>query len=151
MLPTKETAEIVDTVADCHTEEQVREIVGDLTSDLTTLVKQEIELAKVEAKQSAARAGKGAGLLAGAGVAALMMLFALTLALWWAMSVLIGSQADPALGWGGLATAAIWAVVAGILALAGKSAFDKIKGLPKTTDTVSKIPNAVSGNEEKNR
>ncbi|WP_040159039.1 phage holin family protein [Nigerium massiliense] len=127
------------------------EIVSDVMDNASTLVKQEVELAKAEVKQQVTRAGTGAGLFAGAAVAALMMLFALTLALWWALSVAIGSQADPALGLGGLATAGIWLVIAAILALAGKSAFNKIKGLEQTTDTVSKIPNAATGHEEKNR
>ncbi|WP_354176581.1 phage holin family protein, partial [Arthrobacter nitrophenolicus] len=45
------------------------ELLGDVTRDLSTLMRQEVELAKAELKQSASRAGKGSGMLAGAGVA----------------------------------------------------------------------------------
>ncbi|MGN6441799.1 MAG: phage holin family protein, partial [Arthrobacter sp.] len=44
------------------------ELFGDVTRDLSTLMRQEVELAKAELKQSTSRAGKGAGMLAGAGV-----------------------------------------------------------------------------------
>ena len=48
--------------------------MGDLSHDLTTLVKQELELARTELKEEAAKAGKGAGMLGGAGVAGLLAL-----------------------------------------------------------------------------
>lgn len=127
------------------------EIVSEVMDNASTLVKQEVELAKAEAKQSASRAGKGIGMFVGAAVAALMGLVALTLLLWWLFAILIGSNADPALGWSGLIVTAIWLVVAGVLAAVGKSELDKIKGLPKTQETVKKIPNAVKGHEEENR
>ena len=61
------------------------------------------------------------------------------------------SHSLPALGWSGLIVTVIWLVVAGVLAMVGKSELDKIKGLPKTQDTVKKIPNAATGHEEKNQ
>ncbi|MGO1385398.1 MAG: phage holin family protein [Arachnia sp.] len=127
------------------------EIVSEVMDNASTLVKQEVELAKAEAKQSASRAGKGIGMFVGAAVAGLMALVALTLLLWWLFAILIGSNADPALGWSGLIVTAMWLVVAGILAAVGKSELDKIKGLPRTQETVKKIPNAIKGNEEENR
>lgn len=127
------------------------EIVSELMDNASTLVKQEVELAKAEAKQSATRAGKGVGMFAGAAIAGLMALFALTLMLWWLFAILIGDSAEPALGWSGLIVTIIWLIVAGVLAALGKSALDKVKGLPKTQETVKKIPNAVKGNEEENR
>ncbi|MBT2519727.1 phage holin family protein, partial [Arthrobacter sp. ISL-28] len=38
------------------------ELLGDVTRDLSTLMRQEMELAKAEAKQSATKAGKGGGM-----------------------------------------------------------------------------------------
>lgn len=127
------------------------EIVSEVMDNASTLVKQEVELAKAEAKLAAARAGKGVGMFVGAAIAALMALVALTLLLWWVFAILIGSSTDPALGWSGLIVTGIWLVVAGILAALGKSAIDKIKALPKTQATVKKIPNAATGHEERNR
>ncbi|MEA3552183.1 phage holin family protein, partial [Pseudarthrobacter sp. C1] len=57
------------------------ELLGDVTRDLSTLMRQEVELAKAELKQSATKAGKGSGMLAGAGVAGHFVLVFLSLAL----------------------------------------------------------------------
>ena len=46
----------------------VGEAFSEVAADLSTLMRQEVELAKAELRQSATRAGKGAGMLAGAGV-----------------------------------------------------------------------------------
>ncbi|TWD48666.1 putative superfamily III holin-X, partial [Arthrobacter sp. AG367] len=61
------------------------ELLGDVTRDLSTLMRQEVELAKAELKQSTSRAGKGAGMLAGAGVGGHFVLLFLSLALMWAL------------------------------------------------------------------
>ena len=45
------------------------DLLSEVTRDLSTLIRQEIELAKAELKQSGTRAGKGGGMLAGAGIA----------------------------------------------------------------------------------
>lgn len=127
------------------------EIISETMDNASTLVKQEVELAKAEAKLAVARAGKGVGMLVGAGIAAFMSLFALTLLLWWLFAILIGTAEAPALGWSGLIVTAIWLLIAGILALVGKKALDKVKALPKTQETVKKIPNAAKGHEEENR
>ena len=52
----------------------VGELFSEVAEDLSTLMRQEVELAKAELRQSAIRAGKGAGLLAGAGVSGHMVL-----------------------------------------------------------------------------
>ncbi|RMB62429.1 phage holin family protein [Tessaracoccus antarcticus] len=126
------------------------EIASEVLENASTLIRQEVELAKAEAKDAAGKAGKGVGMFVGAAIAGLLALIALTLMLWWAFAVLIGGE-DPALGWSGLIVTVLWLVVAGVLAALGKSELDKIKGLPKTQDTVKKIPNAATGHEEKNR
>ena len=41
-------------------------------------------------------------------------------------------------------------IVALVLMNSGKGELKRVKGMPETADTVSKIPNAVTGNEEKN-
>src|SRR4051794_38806828 len=54
------------------------ELVKDLASQTSTLVRQEIKLAQAEVTQQGKLAGKGAGLLAGAAVTALLGLGAFT-------------------------------------------------------------------------
>ena len=116
-------------------------LVSDISQDLSTLVRQEVALAKAEAKESASRAGKGAGMLAGAGVAAQLALVFLSVALWWGLGNAIGR------GWSGLVVAAIWAAIAGVLALVGRGQLKAAPGLPRTTDTVKDIPDALKGHQ----
>lgn len=125
-------------------EPSIGELVGEVSRDLSTLVRQEIELAKAEAKQSAQRAGKGAGMFGGAGVAGLMVLLFLSLALWRALGTVMG------LGWSALVVAAVWAVIAAVLALRGRTELRSVEGMPQTADSVRKIPSALRGHEEKN-
>lgn len=129
----------------------IGEIASDLFKDASTLVHQEVELAKAEARQSAAKAGRGAGLLVGAGIAAGFGVLFASLALWWALATRIGTTTRPALGWSGLIIAVIYAIAAISVAASGRGELKKVRGIPQTTETVSKIPNAVTGNEEMNR
>lgn len=122
----------------------IGEILTDVGQNVTTLLRQEVELAKAEAKESASKAGKGVGMFVGAAVAGLMFLVFLSVAAWWALGTQIGN------GWSGLIVAVVWAIIAAVLALVGKKELEKIRGLPKTAETASKIPNAVKGHEERN-
>ena len=125
-------------------------LLSEVTADLSTLFRQEVALAKAEAAQSAKKAGKGAGLLSGAGVAGHFVLLFLSLALMFALSDLFG-EPDDNLGIAALIVAVLWGVVAAILALKGKKEVQEVQGLPKTADTVKKIPPALKGHEEENR
>ena len=118
--------------------------LSNVTRDLSTLMRQEVALAKAEVSESASRAGKGAGLLAGAAVAGFFVLMFLSISLWRALGNEIGY------GWSALIVAAIWAIIAAVLAAMGKKALDKVRGVPQTTDSLGKIPNALKGQEEKN-
>ena len=120
-------------------------MLSDVTANVSTLMQQELALAKAEARQSATRAGKGVGLFAGAGVAALLFLVFLSVSAWWGLGQFIGNE------WSGLIVAVIWAVVAAVLVAVGKKELDRIRGLRRTSETLSKIPNAVKGHEEENR
>lgn len=91
------------------------EIVGRLTGDFTNLMRAEIALAKAEAKEEAAQAGKGAGMLAGAGVAGHLVLVFLSLTLMFALEGLIDN-----IGWSALIVAVLWAIVAAVLASTGR-------------------------------
>jgi tetrahydromethanopterin S-methyltransferase subunit G len=121
------------------------EVMGDLTKNVSTLLQQEVALAKAEATQSGKRAGKGIGLFAGAAVAGLLFLVFLSVSAWWGLGQFIGNE------WSALVVAVIWVIVAAVLASAGKKEFERVRGLPQTADTVGKIPNALKGQEEENR
>lgn len=121
-------------------------LLGDVTTNLSTLLQQELALAKAEAKQSGTRAGKGIGMFVGAAIGGLLLLVFISLSIMWGLGQYVGGNQ-----WSSLIVAVIWAIVAGVLALAGKKEFERIRGLPQTADTLSKVPNAVKGQEEANR
>ncbi len=119
----------------------VGELISEVTEDLSTLIRQEVELAKAELRLSATRAGKGAGLLAGAGVSGHMALLFASVAAWWGIGDATGH------GWSALIVAAIWLIVAAALGLMGRREISAVPGVPQTAQTVKRIPDAVRGNE----
>ena len=121
------------------------EVMSDLTSNVSTLLRQEVALAKAEATQAGSRAGKGIGLFVGAAIAGVLILVFISLSAMWGLGGYIGQE------WSSLVVALVWVIVAVILALAGKKEFDRIRGLPQTADTLGKVPNALKGQEERNR
>jgi hypothetical protein len=70
----------------------------------------------------------------------MVLLFA-SVAAWWGIGDAIG------LGWSALIVAAIWLIVAAVLALAGRREISAVQGVPQTAQTIRKIPDAVRGNE----
>ncbi len=123
----------------------IGELLGDVSANVSTLMRQEVELAKAELRESGTRAGKGVGLFVGAAVAGLLFLVFLSVSAWWGLGQFVKNQ------WSALIVAVIWLIVAGVLAMVGKKEVDRIRGLPQTTDTLSKVPNALKGHEEANR
>lgn len=119
------------------------DLIGDVAADLSALMRQEMELAKAELRDSATRAGKGAGMYAGAGIAGHFVLLFLSVALWWALGTYLTG-----LGWSAVIVAVIWAIVGAVLAARAKKEMEAIKGLPRTTETVKKIPESLKPSEE---
>ena len=112
-------------------ERGIGELVKDLASQTSTLVRQEIQLAQAEVTQKGKVAGKGAGLLAGAAVFGLLALGALTAGL---IALLDKAMAT----WvAALIVMALWAIVALVLAKAGQKALQQATPpVPQTVETV---------------
>ena len=120
----------------------VGEVFSAITADLSTLIRQEVALAKAEIRQSATNAAAGAGKLAGAGVAGHMVLLFISISLWWGLGQFLGNA------WSGLVVAALWAVVGAVLYASGRASLKQVEGLPHTTETAKQIPPALAGHEE---
>lgn len=116
------------------------DLLGDVTRDMSTLIRQEVDLAKAELRQSATRAGKGSGLLAGAGVAGHFVLLFLSLALWWGLGTLMG------FGWSGVVVAILWGIIGAVLAAMGRKELRAVKGMPQTAETLQEIPPTLKPN-----
>ncbi len=117
----------------------VGELFSEVAEDLSTLMRQEVELAKAEVRLSAKRAGRGAGMLAGAGLSVWMVLLFISIAVWWGIGDSTGH------GWSALIVAAIWLVIAAVLGLTGRREISEVSGAPQTAQTVREIPDAVRG------
>ena len=107
--------------------QSVGEIVGNIARDLGTLMRQELELAKTEMKQEAAKAGKGAGMLGGAGVAGLLVLFFLT----WTIVYLLENLMAIELAL--LIVTIVWGIVAAVLAASGRKKLKQVEPTLETT------------------
>ena len=117
--------------ADEVAETSVGELIGNISNDLSTLFRQEVELAKAELKQEASKAGKAAGMLGAAGYAghltAVLLSFALVFAL--------GNVMD--LGWAALIVGAIWGIAAAVLFVNGRKKLKTVDPVPhRTVDTL---------------
>jgi hypothetical protein len=122
----------------------VGELLGDVSRDLSTLLRQELALAKAEVKQEAAKAGKGAGMLGGAGFAGYMVLLFLSFALWWALANVMDE------GLAALLVALVWAVAGAVLYATGRSRLRGLNPVPeRTVDTLKQVPDAMTPHEER--
>lgn len=135
------TSEMPSTGSDGNPEtSSLGDLLGDVTRDMSTLIRQEVDLAKAELRQSATRAGKGSGLLAGAGVAGHFVLLFLSLALWWGLGTLMG------FGWSGVVVAVLWGIIGAVLAAMGRKELRAVKGMPQTAETLQEIPPTLKPN-----
>ncbi len=108
------------------------ELVAAATKDLSSLIHQEVALAKAEIKTEVVSAGKGAGLFGGAGVTGLFALVFLSVALAFGVAGLF----DISVGWGFLVVGLLFGGVAGVLAVLGKGQISKVGPPEKTIETV---------------
>jgi uncharacterized membrane protein YqjE len=113
-------------------ERSVGELLRELSAETSTLVRQEVQLAKVELTEKGKQAGKGAGLLGGAAVMGLALLGAFT-----AFLIAVIALAVPV--WlSALIVTVLYGVIAGVLALAGKKALQQA-GPAKPEQTIDTL------------
>ncbi|MFV0458670.1 MAG: phage holin family protein [Actinomycetales bacterium] len=115
---------------DIRDERTIGQLVADINSDITGLVRAEIALAKAELREDAKRGGIGAGLLAGAGVLGLVGFVLLCITAGFALAA-AGLSYWAAFG---IVTLVLF-VLAGILALVGKGRLSNIAGPQQAIDT----------------
>jgi uncharacterized membrane protein YqjE len=111
-------------------EKSLPELLSELSNDFSGLVTTHIDLAKVEIKEEVAKAGKGAGLLSGAAVSALLAILLLSFAAAWGLSEIVPE------GVAFLIVGLVWAAVAAVLGLSGRQRLAEAKGPEKTVEEV---------------
>ncbi|MEU7654788.1 phage holin family protein [Micromonospora taraxaci] len=123
-----------------RTQASVGELLGDVTRDMSTLVRKEVELAKAELREEASQAGKAGGMFGGAGVAGFLAVLFVSYAVWWGLSNVMDQ------GWAALIVAIIWAAVAGGLFLNARTQLKRARAvLPRTKQTARELPDALRG------
>ena len=105
----------------------IGDLVKNVANDLTTLVRQEIALAKAETKEEVTKAGKAGGAFGGAGLAGWLALLFISLAVMYGLGEVIP------VGWAALIVGVLWAIGAAALAAYGRSKAREVNPVPKRT------------------
>ncbi|MEE6257238.1 phage holin family protein [Plantactinospora sonchi] len=117
----------------------IGELLTSITRDTSTLVRQEIQLAKVELRQEAKTAATVAGMFGGAALGGLMVLLFLSYAAWWGLANVMDQ------GLAALVVAGVWALIAVVLVSVARRQTSKLRALPQTAESVRRTPAAVRG------
>ncbi|MET9950505.1 phage holin family protein [Streptomyces sp. NPDC006339] len=105
----------------------IGDLLSEISSDVSQLVRDEIELAKAEIKQESTKAGKAVGMLGGAGYAGHLVLLLGSLTVIFAL----GNVMD--IAWAALIVTAVWAVVAAVLYTTGRKRLRAVNLKPEQT------------------
>jgi hypothetical protein len=108
-------------------EESLGQLFGQLTRELSELMRQEMALAKTELKEEATKAGRTAGLFGGAAVTGHMCLLLLSFAAAWGLAVIMPT------GVAFLIVGLIYAVVAAFLFVRARAEVKRINPVPEQT------------------
>ncbi|MEU4470872.1 phage holin family protein [Micromonospora sp. NPDC023888] len=123
-----------------RTQASVGELLGDVTRDMSTLVRKEVELAKAELREEVSSAGKAGGMFGAAGLAGFLAVLFVSYALWWGLSNTMDQ------GWAALIVAVLWAAVAGGLFINARTQLKRARAvLPRTKQTARELPDALRG------
>ncbi|MBN2622019.1 MAG: phage holin family protein [Acidimicrobiales bacterium] len=123
--------ELRDDVSPQHRDEvseaSLGELIKRLTTEMSDLVRGEMELARTELKEEATKAGKAGGMFAGAGYAAALAGLLLAFAAAWGLAEVIPE------GFAFLVVGVVVGLVAAVLALAGRSKMRQVNPVPERT------------------
>jgi uncharacterized membrane protein YqjE len=106
------------------------DLFSEMTSELSQLFRQELELAKVEMKEEARRAGRGVGMLSGTAVAALLALLLLSFAAAWGLAEVMPTAV------GFVIVGVIYAAVAAVLFARGRRELEQVRAPEQTIETL---------------
>jgi uncharacterized membrane protein YqjE len=125
----------VDTDGSERTNSSTGELVKQLSDQLSTLIRRELDLAKAELTEKGKAAGAGAGMFGGAGLVGVLALGALTTAL----ILLLDKGMEAWLA--ALIVAILYGVGATVLGLAGR---DRVRaGMPPAEQTIETVKEDV--------
>lgn len=103
------------------------DLLSELTDDVSTLFRQEVQLARIEVKREAIRAGRASAMLAAGGVLGFVALLLFAWAASWGLASVIPT------GWAFLIVGVILAAIAAALGSAGRKRMKSINPTPEMT------------------
>lgn len=118
-------------------------LVAGIQQDITRLVRGELELAKAELRESAGRAGAGAGMLGAAAFLSLLAVVLISIALAYGL-VALGLHP----GWAFLIVAVFYVIVAAILVLLGRRRLEQIQGPERAKRAAARVGQALRHDTE---
>jgi uncharacterized membrane protein YqjE len=122
----------------------IGELVKELATETSTLVRQEIDLAKAEMTDRGKRAGKGAGMLGAGAVVALLGLGALTAGLIAALDLAMPTWLAA------LIVTAVYGAIAGVLVQAGRKKVEEAAP-PVPEETIESVKEDVQWAKSRTR
>jgi uncharacterized membrane protein YqjE len=108
-------------------ERSLSELLSDVTTEIANLFRKEVELARVETTEQVSRAAKAGGMLGAAAVIGFLDLILFSFAAAWALSEVVPEGVAFAI------VAVVFAIVAGVLAMAGKKRLATVNPMPRQT------------------
>jgi uncharacterized membrane protein YqjE len=108
-------------------EPSLGERFGRLTSDLGDLMRSEIELARVEIREEAGKAGKAAGMLGAGGLVAYLGLALVATAAAWGLAEVTDA------GWAFLVVGLVVGAVGAVLVMLGRERLREVRPVPEET------------------
>lgn len=108
-------------------ERSLSELLSDVTAEIGTLFRHEVELAKAETTEQVSRAAKAGGMLGAAAVIGFLDLILFSFAAAWALSEVVPEGVAFAI------VGVVFAVVAGVLFTAGKKRLATVSPVPNQT------------------
>jgi uncharacterized membrane protein YqjE len=108
-------------------DQSLGDLFGNLTSDLSELVRSEMELARVEIREEAAKAGRAAGLLGAGGLIAYLGLGLMAMAAAWGLAEVVDA------GWAFLIVGVVIATIGAALVMKGRDQLGDVQPVPGET------------------
>jgi uncharacterized membrane protein YqjE len=124
-------------------EVSVGQLVSQVTTDISTLMRQELELAKAEIKAEVQKSGKAAGMLGGAGGAGYFALLFLSLTIMFALDEVMPLPVAA------LIVTVVYAAAATVLFLRGRQEMQQVS--PTPTQTVETLKEDVQWAKTRSR
>lgn len=103
------------------------ELIGRLSSELGDLMRSEMELARVEIREEAGKAGRAAGVLGAGGLIAYLGLVLVAMAAAWGLAEVVDA------GWAFLIVGLVVGAIGAVLVLMGRDRLQAVRPVPEET------------------